>query len=247
MLIGMVILAFVFIFLGWGIQREKWYFLISGYNSMSKEEQAQIDVEGLGKAIGAMCYFLAVALVALGLFVHFNLWELLWFVTVLIIVIPILFVFYTRRFYPNGMSSTISGTKPKTKKVSVMITSITLISVAILLYFAWQPTNFKVTPDYFDVSGVYGDQMAWNEIDELTLIEDLPVIGARTNGSAVGSKLKGNFKLKNGEQVKLFLEKQVKQYITYTWKGKKYFINLPSKEKTKGLYEEMLNAWSESK
>ena len=149
MLIGMVILAVVFVFLGWGIQWKKWYFLISGYNAMSKEEQAQVDVEGLGKAICAMCYFLAVAFIALGLFVHFNLWELLWFVTILIIVIPILFVFYTRRFYPKGMSSTISGTKPKTKKASAIITTLTLIFVAILLYFAWQPTNFKVTTEHF--------------------------------------------------------------------------------------------------
>lgn len=247
MLIGMILLAIVFAFLGWGIHRKKWYFLISGYNTMSKEEQAEVNVEGLGKAIGIMCYILAVALVALGVFVHFNLWELLWIVTILMIVIPIFFVIYSRRFYPNGVGKTGLGKNSKMNKVSAIITIVTLIVVAVVMYFSFQSTKFKVTTDHFDVSGVYGDQMAWKEIEDITLSNELPAIGARTNGSAVGSKLKGNFKLKNGEQVKLFLDKQVNQYITFTWKGKKYIINEPSKEETKRLYEEMLDVWSEHK
>ena len=245
MLILMSILAIVFVFLGWGIHRKKWHFLISGYNTMSKEEQAQVDVEGLGKAVGIMCYCLAFALVALGLFAQFNLWQLLWVMTVFLIVVPIGFVFYSRRFYPQG--KTTSDANPKMKKVSFIVTTLTLLIVAGLMYFAWQPTKFTVTADHFDVSGVYGDQMAWKDIAELTLSEELPAIGARTNGSAVGSKLKGNFKLKNGEQVKLFLDKQVNQYITFTWKEKKYIINAPSEEKTKRLFEEMMNVWTENK
>ena len=247
MLIGMVLLAIVFAFLGWGIHRKKWYFLISGYNTMSKEEQALVNVEGLGKAIGIMCYVLAVALVALGVSMQYNLWMLLWIVTGLIIVIPIVFVFYTRRFYPDGLQGKGTGTKPKMKKRSIIITSVTLIFVAVLMYYAWQPTKFQVTSTHFDVSGVYGDQMAWQDISELTLSEELPAIGARTNGSAVGSKLKGNFKLKNGEKVKLFLDKQIDQFIFFTWKEKKYIINAPSEVKTKQLYEEMLNVWSKNK
>ena len=243
MLIGMILLGIVLIFLGWGIHKKKWYFLISGYNTMSKEEQAQVDVNRLAKAVALMCYLLALALVAIGIFTHYNLWNLLWMVTIFIVVMPIGFIFYTRKFYPKGMARTSSGTTPKAKKISTMISVIVLIIVGILLYFSVQPTKFDVTPKHFDISGMYGDQMNWEEIATIELIEQLPDIAARTNGSSVGSKLKGNYKLKSGEKVKLFLDKKVSTYISFKWDGKTYIINKPSKAETEELYDEMIRNW----
>lgn len=47
----------VFLFLGVAIHIFKWYFLISGYNTMSKEKKAKVDTHGLGKIMGIYCYF----------------------------------------------------------------------------------------------------------------------------------------------------------------------------------------------
>jgi len=43
----MVIVAFIFILLGIVIKHGKMYFLIAGYNTMSKEEKAKYDIEGI--------------------------------------------------------------------------------------------------------------------------------------------------------------------------------------------------------
>lgn len=43
----MVIVAFIFIILGIVIRYGKMYYLIAGYNTMSKEEKAKYDIEGI--------------------------------------------------------------------------------------------------------------------------------------------------------------------------------------------------------
>ena len=103
-----VILAIFLAFLGWGVHKKRWHFLISGYNMMTEEEKAQVNVEGLAKAIAWMCYVLAALFIGMGLLMEFELWDLLWVVTVAIIIVPLFFVFYARRFYSNGVK--ITGT-----------------------------------------------------------------------------------------------------------------------------------------
>lgn len=43
----MIIIAFLFIILGILIKYGKMYFLIAGYNTMSKEEKEKYDIEGI--------------------------------------------------------------------------------------------------------------------------------------------------------------------------------------------------------
>jgi hypothetical protein len=45
-----------FILIGLAVHVFKWYFLISGYNTMSKEKKANVDTEGLGRLMGIYSY-----------------------------------------------------------------------------------------------------------------------------------------------------------------------------------------------
>ena len=44
----------------------KWYFLISGYNTMSKEKKAKVNTEGLGRLIGMYSYVNGGVFIVLG-------------------------------------------------------------------------------------------------------------------------------------------------------------------------------------
>ena len=238
-----VILAIFLAFLGWGVHKKRWHFLISGYNMMTEEEKAQVNVEGLAKAIAWMCYVLAALFIGMGLLMEFELWDLLWVVTVAIIIVPLFFVFYARRFYSNGVK--ITGTSsPKGKKISIIITVVTLIGAGIIIYFSIQPTKFDVDSGGFTISGMYGDTMSWEEMSGLQFVEELPEVAVRTNGSAIGSKLKGNFKFKNGDKAKLFVDKSVPAFITFKWNGELYYLNKPSVKDTEKLFEEMMGVWT---
>ncbi|MDW7671778.1 MAG: DUF3784 domain-containing protein [Bacillota bacterium] len=51
-----LLIGALFILLGIAIHKLKWYFLISGYNTMSKEKKANVDTEGLGRLMGFYLY-----------------------------------------------------------------------------------------------------------------------------------------------------------------------------------------------
>lgn len=45
-----------FIAMGLAVHVFKWYFLISGYNTMPKEKKANVNTEGLGRLMGIYSY-----------------------------------------------------------------------------------------------------------------------------------------------------------------------------------------------
>lgn len=229
-------LALMFIIIGWGIHVKKWYFLISGYNMMSKEEKAQVDIEPLAKSLAIMAYIMAALLLLMGLAIHFELWTVSMIITGLMIVIPIAFVINGQK-YTKGVSA--SGKSPKAKKISIIITTVTLLFVAVLLYFSIQPTKIETTANSLSISGMYGDDYAWTSIEKVELLTELPEIAVRTNGSAVGAKLKGNFKFKNGEKAVLFLDKSVPAFIRMETQNKVIIFNEPSVEETNALFEQI--------
>ena len=237
MLVVMILLEILLAFIGWGVHKKKWYFLISGYNMMSKEEQQTVQVEKLAKSLAIMSYILAVLLVLLGVFTHYELWSVLTVVTVLIIVVPLVFIVKSNKYYKGGKGSAFRN--PKSRKVSITITVISVAFVGVILFFSNRPTTFDVTKESFTINGSYGDTFAYSEIEQLELVETLPEIGVRTNGSALGSVLKGNFKFKNGEQVKLFVDKSVPPFIKMEVDGKLYYFNETDSAKTKALYEQI--------
>ena len=240
MLIGMGLLGIVLILLGWGIYYKKWHGLISGYNLMSEEEKLQVDIDGLAQALSYMLYVTGALIMLVGVSVELNYFTLLPIITVLIIIIPVVFTFYSKRFYKNGVRLKGNMTS-KNKKIAGIITVISLVVVSVILYMSLQPTTFEVGNKDFEISGMYGEAISLKEIKNLQLIEELPPIGARTNGSAIGAKLKGNFKLKDGTVAKLFLDKKIAVFISFETKGTMYIINQPTLAQTKELYAALKN------
>ena len=62
-----------------------------------------------------------------------------------------------------------------------------------LLFFSSQATKVTFLEEGLQIHGMYGEVYAWNSIEDVILMEELPTIVMRTNGSALGSNLKGYF------------------------------------------------------
>lgn len=52
-----LLFGFFLIFMGLSVHMFKWYFLISGYNTMPKEKREKVDTKGLGLLMGIYGYF----------------------------------------------------------------------------------------------------------------------------------------------------------------------------------------------
>ncbi len=62
-----IIIGVIFIGLGLAVHRFKWYFLIAGYNTMSTDKKAQVDVEGLARLMAQYAYVNGGFLIMMGM------------------------------------------------------------------------------------------------------------------------------------------------------------------------------------
>ena len=161
----------------------------------------------------------------------------------LIVVFTVIVVVKAQKYNHNLVDENGKWKKGASKnfKRPAIISIITLIGVAVIFYFALQPTEVSLTDDAIEIAGMYGDTYEFAKMKQLTLLEELPEIAMRTNGSAVGSKLEGYFKFENGEKAKLFVDKKFPPFIQFTNEGKTVIFNLSTEAETRALYEKLSN------
>jgi hypothetical protein len=87
---------------------------------------------------------------------------------------------------------------------------------------------------------LYGDVYAWEYIQAVKLMEDLPTIEMRTNGSALGSNLKGHFRTTELGSVKLFVNTQKPPFIYLETVNGVTIFNMTNEVETQEIFREIL-------
>ncbi len=91
------------------------------------------------------------------------------------------------------------------------------------------------------IKGLYGLTIPYAELLKADTIQSLPQISLRTNGYSLGKTKIGNFRLSDGEQVKLFVKSGFPPYILIHSKDNKpVYINYEDKQKTIDLYNTLI-------
>lgn len=234
-------IALIMLILGLLIHKAKAYFLISGYNTYSREKQKNVDVEGLGRLMGyygyanALVFFLAGILDYLGVSLGIAPVSIFFGGTTLFLLVKA--QKYDRNMYGED------GRMTKKSKIQVALMAgaglLIFLFVGIMMYTSSRDTVVSMDAQGMEIHGMYGDVYSWDTMEELKLLDQLPQVTLRTNGSGIGSKLRGNFKMKEYGQVKLFMDIDVPPYIYFSSDGKIVIFNLGEEEKTRAAFREM--------
>ncbi|MCW3490666.1 DUF3784 domain-containing protein [Dethiobacter alkaliphilus] len=234
-------LAAIFFLIGLAIHVFKWYFLIAGYNTMSKEQQAQVDTEALGRLIGYYSYANGFVLFGTGI-LYASGADIGIAPSIVFLVISTVYLIIKAQQYNGNTSETggdlIPGAR-KQVKAPLAIIVVTLLGVAGLMYFSSQPTSASFLEEGLQIHGMYGQTYAWESIKEVRLIETLPTGLRRTNGSGLGPHLKGNFSSEEFGAKKLFVNRDNPPFI-FLSNGEIVIFNLAEAEETKTAYERIL-------
>ena len=227
-----LVIGIFFIAIGLAIHRLKWYFLISGYNTMSKDKRANVDVESLGKLFGIYSYANG------GVFLLAGLLHILDFE---IILIPAIVFTMFSTIYLVIKSQKYDGNKRDSKQnlIGVAILLASLVFVIVLMYNSIQPTRVTFLEEGLEIHGMYGDTYSWDSIESAMLIEDLPIITMRTNGSALGNHLKGNFSTKKGS-VRLHVNTKQGPFAYVETNNRKIIFNMNDAKDTQKILDEIL-------
>lgn len=169
----------------------------------------------------------------------------------------ILFIVYKmilKKYRNTSVTNKTYDEKQKTPKgVIVAITAITaiiLIGVGVLLYYGEKDPVVIVHEDHIEIKDMYGLNINYSEISDLTLIEksmkDIG-IGTRTNGfDGFGDSLKGYFKSDNLGNTLLFVQAESSPTIRIERIDQKdVYISFKNSETTKQIYQELMEKISQ--
>jgi hypothetical protein len=86
---------------------------------------------------------------------------------------------------------------------------------------------------------MYGETIKGADISSVTISDSMPEITLRTNGSALGKRLKGFFNVTGLGNVKLFLNTETKQFIFIKTGTRTIILNGEDLPSTQALYDKI--------
>jgi hypothetical protein len=231
-----LIIGAFFIAIGLAVHVFKWHFLIAGYNTMSKEKKANVDIEGLGRLMGIYSYVNGGVLIVMGVLHALGLKPVLSPVVIIFGISTIYLLIRAQKYDGNIYDKSGKMIEGAWKQFVLPVGTVvvTLIFVVILMFFSSQETKVTFLEEGLQIHGMYGETYRWESIEEVRLIESLPNIELRTNGSALGSSLKGHFRTTEYGSVKLFVDTKKPPFILMQSNGRMVIFNLSDIEQTYG-------------
>lgn len=238
----MLFTVLILVMLGVMVKYYKAYWLISGYNTMSQEKKKNVDVEGLAKFIGNMCFIMAGIMLIATVFFMVEKEALGGIVIALMIPVSILIIFKGQKY--DGNTRNPDGTMKKGTKIIVGGISsfllLTLVGVGVLIYFSNQPTQFVIADGHLEIKGIYGEKIAIENINNISLKDSLPKIIIKNLGSSLGSKKKGSFRLEDIGNAKLFVDTAKPPFIYIETAEKLLILNSDDREETEELFQALV-------
>jgi hypothetical protein len=237
-----IIIGATFFAIGAAVHIGKMYFLISGYNTMRKEKKANVDIRGLARLVGLFSYINGVIFILVGILQAAGIKIGMMFPFVFLMVSSLVMVVLSQRYDYNLFDE--YGRLRRGAKTKLLIPAgiilVTLVFVAVMMFYSAQSTKVELQEEGLKIYGMYGDVYSWETIHDVKCLEALPLIEARTNGSALGSKLKGNFRAKEVGNVKLFVDEDIPPFIYFETGKNRIIFNLPDADETDSVYEKIL-------
>jgi len=129
----MVAVGLLFAVLGVLIRYFRWYWLISGYNTMSKERKKQVDIEALAYFMGN-CLFLIAGLQFLGAYFYYIEIPVVSQLAPLVVVALIIYMLIKAQKHDSGALNP-DGTMKKSTKL-ILGTVFILFVVLVIFIFA---------------------------------------------------------------------------------------------------------------
>lgn len=119
---------------------------------------------------------------------------------------------------------------------TIFIVVIAFITFAIMLitFSSGKELNkIKVTDTSIIIEGNFGTSIKKQDIKEVVLVDTIPEIALRANGYSDGSAVrKGDFKLENGDKIKLYTQSKDGPFIKISTVNVDIYINYKDRNET---------------
>ncbi|HQD69837.1 MAG: DUF3784 domain-containing protein [Limnochordia bacterium] len=229
------------VFVGLSVHVFKWYFLISGYNTMPQDQKANVDIASVARLIGFWGYVNGGVCIVLGIMSAFGVDPTAGLIPALILfgVSTTYLLIRAQRYGFNTKSR--RGGRVRSGRIhqygSIGATIVALIVVGLMMLYFIQHTKITIDDDGIVIHGLYGGTYSWETIASADLVEELPRLTRRTNGAAIGSRLRGHFRTAEGDSIKLFVDRNQPPFIHLIGDNQIIYFNLKTPDDTRQAFD----------
>ncbi len=226
-----IFLILMFFFFSYLILIRKNYYLISGFKSSTAAEQQKMVQAGYPRAAGKMMLHVAIVLT-----IGFLLQLLHVPYAIEGSYVVMLIVLFIESFLM------MKKVKRKSQKINKTVLMLSLILVIIVFAIPFMPNTLEINRDSFEISGLYGEEWTFSDIEDISLYDELPEVMIRTNGISLFGKHLGKYHLEGLGAGKLFLRSNEAPFIVVRTKDSFVIMNTNQSDKTLESYHQLEQA-----
>jgi hypothetical protein len=222
-----------FFMVGLGFLVKSFPNLIAGYNTMPKDKKKNVDIESLST-------FMRNGLIVIGFTIIIGYYFFKWIGFDLIAnqIIPIVtlggvifMVLKAQKFDHN---------EDKKTKMTYIILGLIIAFVIGLISYGFIPSKLIFNNSTIQFTGMYGFEINYSDINDVALVDNIPVIKMRTNGFSFGTVRKGFFNLDKYGKTRLLIHSKNSPYLIISKKsGERTIINFKNKAETEDIYKKI--------
>ncbi len=157
----------------------------------------------------------------------------------LFVVVIIVMLIRARGF--NQPASLSTPKSARIKKISLWAGSMITLAVAGLVTWNALPTQYHLEDKQIIITGAYGLNINYYDIDDIILQTEMPVVDMKNNGLNMGPILKGHFTVQRIGGALLFLRSAHGPVLIITFKdhSEPVLINFSDPAETNQLYQQL--------
>lgn len=202
-------LGLLFFSMGFIITPSNAKYLLSGYNTMSIEDQEKFPIVEYLKALKSFHIWFGILYTLLSVIFHLLDSDLVGYHLGITPILAYGYFFWTSRKYNEGLSS---ATKNNTT-IGLIVLSLTLVFVVGLFIWSDRESTWTYENNQLEIQGLYSISLNISDLDSISLLESLPEITIRSHGISTGKVAKGKFKGPNKSRYHLLIDKPVGEVL----------------------------------
>lgn len=234
-----VIVGASIILVGLLVKHGNMHFLIAGYNTMPRDEKKNVDIQGYS-TLFRDCFILIGLVIIVGNFIFQWLGMHLlseWIAGISIVSILPYLLIKGQKFNNNSSEKVKRNPRFILSIYGVIVT----IMIAFLLY-GYNNTKVNFKNEELKIFGFYGIELPYQSIDKVELLSEIPKIELKTNGFSLGCVMKGNFKLDEVGNCKLYIKTLKAPFVKIVYNDTRIiFLNFADSGETKNVFTELNN------
>lgn len=217
----------------------KCYWLIAGYNTMSKEKRENVDTESLGRLMGNYMFIIGGTFIIGGVLLAMSLKTIgIILVTLPIFILTPYIMIKSQKYDKNSLEPDGSMKKSTKLTLGVIIGFTSIILIFIIALFGYGAKEPKVTVgnERIKIGGMYASTVYIDDIVEVVLLDSIPDVLRKDNGFDFGNILRGYFDLEGIGKGRLYINNGKSPYVFLRLKKGFLIINYNNSEETQELY-----------